>query len=328
MIGRRDFITLLGGAAAGWPIAARAQTATMPVVGFLDPRSPDAISERLRGFRQGLKEIGYSEGENVAIVYRFAENQTDRLPEMAADLVRRQVAVIATAGEQVAVVAKAATTTVPIVFIASQDPVKLGFVASLSRPGGNMTGINFFSTELVAKRLEFLRALVPAVTRIAVLVNPSNPSSGVATAEDARGAARAMGLQIQIHNAQTRQDIDAVFAVLVRERTDALLVASDTLFSGRRVQLVNLATRHGIPTAFPNREHTEIGGLMSYGSSIVDAWRQAGIHTGRIIKGSRPADLPVVQASKFELVINHQTARMLGLTVPQTLLALADEVIE
>jgi putative tryptophan/tyrosine transport system substrate-binding protein len=325
---RREFVALLGGAAAAWPLAARAQQATMPVVGFLDPRSPDAISERLRGFRQGLKETGYSEGENVAIVYRFAENQTDRLPEMAADLVRRQVAVIATAGEQVAVVAKAATTTVPIVFIASQDPVKLGFVVSLSRPGGNMTGINFFSTELVTKRLEFLRALVPAITRIAVLVNPSNPSSGAATVEDAQGAARAMGLQIQIHNAQTRQDIDAVFAALVRERADALLVASDTLFSGRRVQLVNLATRHGIPTAFPNREHTEIGGLMSYGSSIVDAWRQAGIHTGRIIKGSRPADLPVVQASKFELVINHQTARMLGLTVPTSLLALADEVIE
>jgi putative tryptophan/tyrosine transport system substrate-binding protein len=326
---RREFITLLGGAAAtALPLAAHGQTATMPVVGFLDPRSPDAISERLRGFRQGLKETGHIEGENVAIVYRFAENQTDRLPEMAADLVRRQVAVIATAGDQVAVVAKAATTTLPIVFIASQDPVKLGFVASLSRPGGNMTGINFFSTELVTKRLEFLRAPAPAVTRIAVLVNPSNPASGESTVGDAQAAARAMGLQIQVHNAQTRQDIDAVFAALVSERADALLVASDTLFSGRRVQLVNLAIRHGIPTAFPNREHTEIGGLMSYGSSIVDAWRQAGVHAGRILKGSRPADLPVVQASKFELVINHQTVRMLGLTVPTSLLALADEVIE
>jgi len=328
MICRREFITLLGGAAIAWPSAAHAQTATVPVVGFLDPRSPDAISERLRGFRQGLKETGYIEGENVAIVYRFAENQNDRLPEMAADLVRRQVAVIATAGEQVAVVAKAATTTVPIVFIASQDPVKLGFVVSLSRPGGNMTGVNFFATELVTKRLEFLRALVPTVTRIAVLVNASNPASRESTVGEAQGAASAMGLQIQVHNAQSRQDIDAVFAALVRERADALLVASDTLFSGRRVQLVNLATRHGIPTAFPNREHTEIGGLMSYGSNIVDAWRQAGIHAGRIIKGSRPADLPVVQASKFELVINHQTARMLGLTVPTSLLALADEVIE
>jgi ABC-type uncharacterized transport system substrate-binding protein len=328
MMKRREFITLLGGAAAAWPLAARAQQPAMPVVGFLDPRSPDAISERLRGFRQGLKETGYVEGENVAIVYRFAENQTDRLPELAADLVRRQVAVIATAGEHVALVAKAATTTVPIVFIASQDPVKLGFVVSLSRPGGNMTGVNFFSTELVAKRLELLRALVPAVTRIAVIVNPSNPATGESTVEDAHAAARAMDLQIQVHNAETRQDIDAVFAAFVRERPDALLVASDTFFSSRRVQLVNLATRHGIPTAFPNREHTEIGGLMSYGSSIVDAWRQAGIHTGRILKGDRPADLPVVQASKFELVINHQTARMLGLTVPTSLLATADEVIE
>src|SRR5262245_20726729 len=274
---RREFITLLGGATIAWPSAAHAQTATMPVVGFLDPRSPDAVSERLRGFRQGLKEAGYIEGENVAIVYRFAENQTGRLSEMAADLVRRQVAVIATAGEQVAAVAKAATTTVPIVFIASQDPVKLGFVASLSRPGGNMTGINFFATELVTKRLEFLRALLPAVTRIAVIVIPSNPASRESTVEDALGAAHAMGLQIKVHDAQSRQDIDAVFAALVRERADALLVASDSLFSGRRVQLVNLATRHGIPTAFPNREHIEIGGLMSYGSNIVDAWRQAGI---------------------------------------------------
>jgi ABC-type uncharacterized transport system substrate-binding protein len=324
---RRAFIARLGGAAA-WPMAARAQQPAMPVIGFLDPRSPDAISERLRGFRQGLKEIGYVEGENVAIVYRFAENQTDRLPELAADLVRRQVAVIATAGDQVAVVAKAATTTVPIVFIASQDPVKLGFVASLSRPGGNMTGINFFSTELVAKRLELLRALVPAVTRIAVLVNPSSPATGESTVADVQAAARSMDLQTKFHNAQTRQDIDAVFAAFVRERPDALVVASDTFFSSRRVQLVNLATRHGIPSAFPNREHTEIGGLMSYGSNIVDAWRQAGVHAGRILKGVPPADLPVVQASKFELVINHQTARMLGLTVPTSLLATADEVIE
>jgi putative ABC transport system substrate-binding protein len=324
---RRAFMTLLGGAAA-WPVAAGAQTATMPVLGFVDPRSPDAISERLRGFRQGLKETGYVEGENVAIIYRFAENQTDRLPELAADLVRRQVAVIATAGEHVALVAKAATTTVPIVFIASQDPVKLGFVASLSRPGGNMTGVNFFSTELVAKRMELLRALVPAVTRIAVLVNPSNPATGESTVGEVQAAARTMDLQIKLHNAETRQDIDAVFAAFVRERPDALLVASDTFFSSRRVQLVNLATRYGIPSAFPNREHTEIGGLMSYGSSIVDAWRQAGIHAGRILKGAKPADLPVVQASKFELVINHQTARMLGLIVPTSLLATADEVIE
>jgi putative ABC transport system substrate-binding protein len=324
---RREFITLIGGVAA-WPLAARAQQLPMQVIGFLDARSADVIRERLRGFRQGLKETGYVEGENVAIVYRFAENQTDRLPELATDLARRQVALIATAGEHVALAAKAATTTIPIIFIASQDPVKLGFVASLSRPGGNMTGINFFTTELVGKRLEILRALVPAATRVAVLVNPSNPPTRESTVVDAEAATRTMGLKVQFHDTETPQDIDAVFAGFVRERPDALLVASDTFFSGRRVQVVNLATRHGIPTAFPNREYTEIGGLMSYGSSVVDAWRLAGIHAAHILKGARPADFPVVQASKFELVINHQTARMLGLTVPTSLLATADEVIE
>jgi ABC-type uncharacterized transport system substrate-binding protein len=325
MTGRREFLTLLS-AAAAWPLAARAQT--MPVVGFLDARSADVIRERLRGFRQGLKETGYVEGENVAIIYRFAENQTDRLPELAGDLIRRDVAAIATAGEHVALAVKTATTTVPIVFIASQDPVKIGFVASLSRPGGNMTGINFFATELVGKRLQILRALVPTLARIAVLVNPSNTATRESTVVDAQAAARTMGLQVEFHNAQTPQDIDATFAAFGRERPDALLVASDTLFGSRRVQLVNLATRHGIPTAFPNREHAEIGGLMSYGSSVVDAWRLAGVQTGHILKGARPADLPVVQATKFELVINHQTARMLGLTVPTSLLATADEVIE
>jgi putative ABC transport system substrate-binding protein len=220
-----------------------------------------------------LKEIGYVEGESVSIVYRFAENQNERLPELAAELVRRQVTVIATSGDDVALVAKAATTTVPVVFIVSQDPVKLGLVASLARPGGNMTGINFFSTELVAKRLELLRALVPAATRVAVLVNPSNPSGKISTVVDAQEAARAMGLQVQVHNAENRQEIDAVFAAFVRERPDALLIASDPFFSSRRVQFVNLASRHGLPTAFPNRENTEIGGLMSYGTSNVDAWR-------------------------------------------------------
>jgi len=325
---RREFITLLGGAVASWPLAARAQQPALPVIGFLDPRSPDAIAERLRGFRQGLKETGYVEGENVAIVYRFAENQSDRLPELAADLVRRQVAVIATAGEHVGSAAKAATMTVPIVFIASQDPVKLGFVASVARPGGNMTGINFFAGELVAKRLEILRELVPAATRVAALVNPHNAASVETTVRDAEAAARALGLQIQVLNVSSSGEIDAAFASLGRERPDAVFVSSDTFLSSRRVQLVNLATRHGIPTAFSNREYAEIGGLMSYGTSIVDAWRQAGVQVGRILKGARPADLPVVQASKFELVINHQTARMLGLTVPPSLLATADEVIE
>jgi ABC-type uncharacterized transport system substrate-binding protein len=328
---RREFITLLGGAMGASsllrPRAARAQQPAMPVIGFLDSRSPDPIAERLRAYRQGLKETGYVEGENVAIVYRFAENRIDRLPELAADLVRRQVAVIATAGDDVALVAKVATTTIPIVFIASQDPVALGLVASVARPGGNVTGINFFTSELLAKRLEILRDLVPAAARVAVLVNPAN-AFGESALRDVEAAARAMGLQIQVVNAGTRQEIDVAFATFVRERPDGLFVGPDPFFSSRRVQLVNLATRHAIPATFPNRESTEIGGLMSYGSNIADAWRQAGAYAGRILKGAKPADLPVVQASKFELVINAQTARMLGLTVPATLLAIADEVIE
>ena len=324
---RREFITLLGGAAAAWPLAARAQQTAMPVIGFLDTRSHDAVADRLRGFRQGLKEIGFVEGENVAILYRFAENQLDRLPELAADLVRRNVAVIVTAGDDVALVAKAATVTVPIVFIASQDPVRLGLVASLARPGGNMTGINFLASELVAKRLEILRELVPKAARVAVLINP-NTMFKETTLNDATEAARTMNLQIEFFNASTRQEIDAAFASFVRERPDVLFVSTDTFFSSRRVQLVSLATRHGIPTGFANRESAEIGGLMSYGSNIPDVWRQTGAYAGRILKGAKPADLPVVQSSKFELVINAQTARIFGLTVPQTLLSSADEVIE
>jgi ABC-type uncharacterized transport system substrate-binding protein len=324
---RRAFILALGGAALASPLAARAQPA-MPTIGFMDTRSPDAISERLRAYRQGLKETGFVEGENAAIIYRFADNQIDRLPGLAADLVRRNVAVIATAGDDVALVAKLATTTVPIVFIVSQDPVKLGLIASLARPGGNMTGINFFTGELAAKRLEILRELVPGAVRVAVLVNPTNRPNADTTLRDVAGAARGMGLQIQILNASTSREIDAAFATFGSERPDALFVSSDTFFTSRRVQLVNLATRHAIPAAFPNRESTESGGLMSYGASIADAWRQSGAYTGRVLKGAKPADLPVVQASKFELVINHQTARMFGLTVPDKLLAAADEVIE
>jgi putative ABC transport system substrate-binding protein len=325
---RRDFITLLGGASAAWPVAAWAQQPAMPVIGFLDTRSPETISDRLRAYRQGLKERGYVEGENLTIAWRFAGNQVDRLPDLAADLVRRRVAVIATAGDHVVAVAKAATTTIPIVFIMGQDPVALGLVASLARPGGNVTGINFFTGELVAKRLEILRELVPGAARIAVLVNRDSPTSTESTLKDAEQAARAMGLQLTILAASTRQEIDAAFATLVRERPDALLVGSDTYFSSRRVQLVHLATRHAIPTAFPNREVTEIGGLMSYGSNIEDAWRQSGVYAGRILAGAKPADLPVVQANKFELVINRQTATTLGLEVPPMLLARADEVIE
>src|SRR5882724_9907534 len=325
---RREFIGVLaGGAAAAWPVGARAQQAAMPVIGFLDPRSPDIVRERLRAFRQGLRETGYIEGENLTIVYRFAEDQVDRLSELAADLVRRQVAVITTSGDNVALMAKAATRTIPISFIVSQDPVTLGLVASVSRPGGNITGINFVSGELLAKRLELLRELVPRAARIAVLVNPSN-SVSVTTLTDLEAAARAIGLHIQVVAAGTRQEIDAAFTTFARERPDALFVTTDTFFTTRRVQLVTLAMRHGIPTAFPNREAAEIGGLMSYGTNIMDAWRQSGVYVGRILKGEKPADMPVVQANKFELVINHQTARALDLVVPQSLLVAADEVIE
>ena len=325
---RREFITLLSGAAA-WPFAAWAQQQpTMPVIGFLDTRSPQAISERLNAYRQGLKEAGYIEGENVAIVYRFAENQVDRLPELAGDLVRREVTVIATAGDDVALAAKQATKTIPIVFIASQDPVRLGLVASLARPDGNLTGVNFFSGELVAKRLEILRELVPRAVRVAVLVNPAYAAQSESALSELQPAARSMGLQMQILNAGTRQEIDATFAIMGRERPDALFVSSDTFFTSRRVQLVSLAMRYAIPTAFPNRESTEIGGLMSYGTSIFDAWRQSGSYAGRILRGAKPADLPVAQSTKFELVINAQTASILRLTVPASLLATADEVIE
>jgi putative ABC transport system substrate-binding protein len=324
---RREFITLLGGAAA-WPLAARAQQPAMPVIGFLSPLSPDGYSERLRGFRQGLKDIGYVEGENVAIEYRWAENQFDRLPALAAELVRRQVAVIATMSNVVALAVKATTTTIPIVFIATEDPVKLGFVASLARPGGNVTGINFYSGELTAKRLELLREVVPAATRVAVLVNPANALATESTLRDVQSAARAMGLQIQVVNASTSYEINAAFATFVRERPDALFVGVDIFLNNRRAQLVNLASHYSLPAIFSNRDFAEIGGLMSYGSDIKDAFRQVGVYVGRILKGAKPAELPVVQASKFELVINAETARMLGLTVPPTLLATADEVIE
>ena len=281
------------------------------------------------GLRRGLQDAGFVEGRNIAVEYRWAEGRYDRLPELAADLVHRQVAVIVTSGgDNPALAAKAATTTIPIVFIVGSDPVKVGLVASLARPGGNLTGINFLTGELVAKRLELLHELVPGAGRIAVLVNPANATSTESTLKDVTAAARAIGLQIQVFNVSTSREIDAAFASIVRERLDALFVGTDTFLTGRRVQLVNLATRHAIPAIFPNRESTEIGGLMSYASNIADVWRQAGVYAGRILNGAKPADLPVVQSSKFELVINHQTARILGLTVPPPLLATADEVIE
>jgi len=326
---RREFITMMGGAAATWPLAAWAQQAATPVIGFLNPQSPDGHTERLRGFRRGLKEAGYVEGESLTIVYRWAEGQFDRLPALAVDLVRRQVAVIAaTGGIQSALAAKAATATIPIVFTAPEDPVRLGLVASLARPGGNLTGVNFFNAELAAKRLELLRELVPGAVRVAVLVNPANAMTTETTLRDVEAAARAMALQIQVLKSSTSREINAAFAVFVLERSDALFVGGDGFFVSRRVQLANLASRHAVPATYADRQLPEAGGLMSYRASLADTYRQLGVYAGRILKGAKPADLPVEQASKFELVINAETAKALGLDVPATLLARADEVIE
>jgi putative tryptophan/tyrosine transport system substrate-binding protein len=325
---RREFITLLGGVAA-WPLAARAQQSAMPVVGFLNSQSPDTLADRLRGFHRGLKENGFVEGENVSIDYRWAENQVDRLPVLAAELVRRRVAVIATTGGPgVVLAAKAATTTIPIVFVVPEDPVRSGLVASLARPDGNATGINLLSLELVAKRLELLREMVPGAVRVAVLVNQANAAFAETTSKDMEPAARAMGFQIQFLKASTGREIDAAFVTLARQRPDAVFVGNDPFFTSRRVQLANAAAHHSILATFGSREIVEAGGLMSYGVNIVDAWRQRGTYVGRILKGAKPTELPVVQSSKFELVINAQTARTLGLTVPEKLLVAADEVIE
>jgi putative tryptophan/tyrosine transport system substrate-binding protein len=319
---RREFITLLGGAAA-WPLAARAQQ--MPVIGFLHPSSPDPY--RLRAFHQGLKDAGFVEGESVAIDYRWADNRIDRLPALAAELVQRRVAVIATGGAPAVFAAKEATTTIPVLFVLGEDPVGLGLVTSLARPGGNLTGINFFVAELAAKRLELLRELVPGAARIAVLVNPSNVTTE-SVLRDMGQAARAMGLQIQVFKVSSIREIDAAFATLTRERADGLFVANDPFFIDRRVQLAQLAAHHALPAIHQDRLFAEVGGLMSYGASVGDALRQVGVYAGRILKGAKPGDLPVVQPTKFELVINASTARMLGLAVPDKLLATADEVIE
>jgi putative ABC transport system substrate-binding protein len=299
----------------------------MPVIGFLDSQSRTFADIVLPAFRQGLNDNGYVEGENIAIEYRWAKNQVDRLPALANDLVRRGVALIVAGAPPATLAAKAATTTIPIVFGVGHDPVKIGLVASLARPGGNLTGINFFSSELAAKRMQLIREMVPAAARVAVLGDPTFTLTESQVTE-AKTAARAMGLQIQVLNASTSREINAAFANFVRERPDALYVGTGPFFVSRRVQLAHLATRHAVPAIYSGRQYTEAGGLMSYGTSLTDAYRQMGAYTGRILKGAKPADLPVIQSTKFELIINVETARMLDLTVPDKLLAAADEVIE
>ena len=325
MIRRREFITVAGGA-AGWPLAARAQQAAMPAIGFLNLTAPDGDPDRLRGFRQGLKETGYIEGDNVSIVYRWAENQVDRLPELAADLVRRQVTMIATAGVPATLAAKAATTSIPVLFVVGDDPVRQGLVASLARPGGNLTGINFITAELAAKRLELMRELVPGATRLGAIAQTGG--SAVTVVKDVQAAASAIGLRMQMLRANTSSEIDEAFATLGRERPDILFVGGGPFYASRRIQMVQLAAHYRLPASYAGREFTEVGGLMSYGGNATEAFRQAGAYAGRILKGTKPSDLPVMQATKLELVINHQTARMLGVTVPPLLLTIADEVIE
>jgi putative ABC transport system substrate-binding protein len=325
---RREFITLLGGA-AGWPLVARAQQAAMPIVGLVGPRSPEESTRLGAAFRKALNETGYIEAQNVMVEYHWLEGKYDRLPALMADLVRRRVAVIATpAFTAAAPVVKAATTTIPIVFGVAEDPVKLGLVASFARPGGNATGINFLASEVAAKRLGLLHDLVPKAVRIAVLINPANAPTAETTLRETSEAAHGLGLQIQILNASTSREIEAAFATLVRERPDALFIAPDGFFTSRRVQFATLAAHHRVPAAYFSREFVEVGGLMSYGSDISDVYRQVGVYTGQILKGAKPADLPVVQSTKFEFVINMQTAKALGLEVPPQLLASADEVIE
>ncbi|MEA2979677.1 MAG: hypothetical protein QOF09_1500 [Alphaproteobacteria bacterium] len=326
---RRRFIGLIGGAAAAWPLAARTQQQAMPVVGFVSTGSADGSAARATAFRKGLSESGYVEGQNVTVEYHWLEGRNDRLPALMAELIRRPVAVIATPASTVATLAaKAATATIPIVFAVAEDPVRLGLVANLARPGGNATGVNTFSQETIGKRLRLLHDLVPKAIRFAVLVDPGNPSSAQATLREMGETAPIMGLQIQILSATTVGEIDAAFAKLARERPDALFVAPDAFFNSRGVQFATLAARERIPAAYSNRETVAAGGLMSYGADFPDMARQVGVYTGNILKGTKPADLPVVQSTKFQFVINLQTARTLGIEVPSGVLSIADEVIE
>jgi putative ABC transport system substrate-binding protein len=326
---RRDFICLVGGTAASWPLTARAQQPAVPVVGFISGGSADAFAPYAAAFRKGLNETGFVEGQNVTVEYRWLEGRYDGLPVLMADLARRQVAVIASPGSLPTILAaKAATATIPIVFGVPGDPVQLGLVASLARPGGNATGINFFASEVLAKRLRLLHDLVPKAVRIAVLVNPANASVAETTSREVHEAAPEIGLQIQIFNASTISEIDAVFASLARELPDALFVGGDVFFLDRRVQFATLTARHKIPTTYAIRDYVAAGGLMSYGTDIADMYHQVGVYTGKILKGAKPADLPVLQATKFEFVINLKTARALGIAVPPAVLSIADEVIE
>jgi putative ABC transport system substrate-binding protein len=326
---RREFITIVGGAAAAWPLAAHAQQPAMPVIGFVDAGSAVAAAQYAAAFRQGLNEAGYTDGRNVTVEYHWLEGRYDRLPGVIADLVSRRVAVIATpASIPASLAAKAATSTIPIAFGVGEDPVKLGLVANFARPGGNATGINFFVSEAVPKRLGLLRDLVPGAKRVAVIINPSNVATAEVTSKEVQKAAGDFGLQMQILNATSSDEINAAFAAISRERAEALFVAPDGFFSSRRVQLAILAARNGIPAAYPSRYFVEAGGLMSYGTDIADSFRQVGIYAGKILSGVKPADLPVMQSTKFEFILNLQTAKALGLDVPSGLLLAADEVIE
>jgi putative ABC transport system substrate-binding protein len=327
-VNRRELITLLGGAAAAWPLAVRAQRPSIPVIGFLGSTSPDLYADRLHVFRQGLNETGYVEGRNVAIEFRWAEGHYDRLSDMVADLVRRQVTVIVAAGTTSGVLAaKAATATIPIVFSTGGDPVQLGLVASLNRPGGNLTGMTLWNMELVPKRLELLHEFVPTAANIALLTNPTSVSTEAET-KYVQAASRTLGLQLHVLNASTESEIDAALATLAQRRFSAILIGSDVFFFDHRKQIVALAARHSIPAIYDRREFATAGGLMSYGASILNLYHQVGLYVGRILKGEKPVDLPVMLPTKFELAINLKTARALGLEVPPTLLARADEVIE
>jgi putative tryptophan/tyrosine transport system substrate-binding protein len=326
-IRRREFITLLGGAVAGWPLAARAQQAVIPVVGFLSTRTAADSVSVVAAFHSGMKEVGFVDGQTVRVEYHWAGSQYDRLRELALDMVRARVAVITAVGPPAAVAAKAATATVPIVFTVGSDPVKIGLVANLGRPGGNATGVNIFSAELGAKRLGLLHDLMPAASTVALLVNPRFPNVGSYISE-VEAAGRAIGWQIRVVNASNEGEIDAAFATMLQLHAEAVFVAADPFFTGRRDQIVELAARHAIPAVYEVREFPVAGGLMSYGTSLTDAYRLVGIYVGRILKGEKPADLPIIQPTKFELVINLNTAKALGLTFPPGLLAIADEVIE